>query len=124
MSSRRKRFSAWIRWRRPIGFGYGLEYGTGLRLLGIPAPLRIKDLDGGNNVIVVRHGKGGKDRRTMFPEAVKPGLREHVRRVLAVHSRDVARGTGTSPLPDAFAQIASSLRDLPGSSCCPACYNL
>ena len=37
--------------------------------------LRIKDLDGGNNVIVVRHGKGGKDCRTMFPEAVKPDLR-------------------------------------------------
>ena len=49
----------------------------GLRLLEC-LRLRVKDLDGGNNVIVVRHGKGGKDRRTMFPErrpAGTPGAR-------------------------------------------------
>jgi site-specific recombinase XerD len=39
-----------------------LQYGAGLRLLEC-LRLRVKDLDGGNNVIVVRHGKGGKDRR-------------------------------------------------------------
>src|SRR5262245_24407393 len=38
-----------------------LQYGAGLRLLEC-LHLRIKDLDGGNNVIVIRHGKGGKDR--------------------------------------------------------------
>ena len=38
----------------------------------------------------------------MFPEAVKPGLREHLRRVLAQHRRDVARGFGAVPLPEAF----------------------
>jgi integrase len=74
---------------------------NGLRLLEC-LHLRIKDLDGANNVIVVRHGKGGKDRRTPFPEAVKPELREHVRRVLAQHRRDLARGLGHVPLPDAF----------------------
>lgn len=78
-----------------------LQYGAGLRLLEC-LQLRIKDLDGGNNVIVVRHGKGGKDRRTMFPEAVKPDLREHVRRVRTQHQRDLTRGFGAVPLPDAF----------------------
>lgn len=38
----------------------------------------------------------------MFPDAVKPELREHVRRVLALHRRDLARGFGAAPLPDAF----------------------
>src|SRR5207248_4616577 len=80
-----------------------LQYGAGLRLLECLA-LRIKDLDGGNNVIVVRHGKGGNDRRTMFPEAVKPDLRAHVRWVLDQHRRDLARGEGAAPLPEAFAR--------------------
>jgi integron integrase len=78
-----------------------LQYGCGLRLLECLS-LRVKDLDGGNNVILVRHGKGGKDRRTMFPEAVKPQLRAHVRRVRDLHQRDLARGLGAAPLPEAF----------------------
>jgi integron integrase len=80
-----------------------VQYGAGLRLLEC-LRLRIKDLDGGNNVIIVRHGKGGADRRTMFPERVKPELREHVRQVKALHQRDLARGFGYVPLPDAFAR--------------------
>jgi integron integrase len=82
-----------------------LQYGAGLRLLECLS-LRIKDLDGGNNVIVVRGGKGDKDRRTMFPEAIKPELREHVRRVLARHKHDLARGLGYAPLPDAMGRKA------------------
>jgi integron integrase len=78
-----------------------LQYGCGLRLLEC-LQLRVKDLDGGNNVIIVRHGKGGKDRRTMFPESVKPDLREHLGRVLAQHRRDVERGLGAVPLPESF----------------------
>jgi hypothetical protein len=58
------------------------------------------------SVIVVRHGKGGKDRRTMFPESVKPALREHVCRVRAEHERDLARGNGAAPLPEAFSRKA------------------
>jgi integron integrase len=82
-----------------------LQYGAGLRLLECLS-LRVKDLDGGNNVIVVRGGKGDKDRRTMFPESVKPDLREHVRQVRALHQRDRARGLGYAPLPDAFERKA------------------
>jgi integron integrase len=89
-----------------------LQYGAGLRLLEC-LQLRVKDLDGGNNVIVVRHGKGGKDRRTMFPEAVKPKLREHVRRVQAQHQRDLARGFGSVPMPEAFDRKSpAACRDL------------
>jgi integron integrase len=84
-----------------------LQYGAGLRLLECLG-LRIKDLDGGNNVIVVRQGKGGKDRRTLFPEAVKPELREHVRGVLEQHRRDLNRGAGAAPLPEAFSRKAPS----------------
>jgi integron integrase len=86
-----------------------LQYGSGLRLLEC-LTLRIKDLDGGNNVLIVRHGKGGNDRRTMFPEAVKPGLREHVREVRAMHRRDLARGAGAVPLPMGFARKAPGAR--------------
>ncbi len=83
--------------------------------------LRVKDLDGGNNLIVVRHGKGGKDRRTMFPEAVKPELREHVRRVYAQHQQDLARGLGEVPLPDAFARkTPAASRDWPWQFVFPA----
>ncbi len=101
-----------------------LQYGAGLRLLEC-LQLRIKDLDGGNNVIVVRRGKGGKDRRTMFPEAVKPALREHVRRVQAQHQRDLAHRLGAVPLPEAFARKSpAACRDFcwqfvfPASSLC------
>src|SRR6185437_13302734 len=89
-----------------------LQYGAGLRLLEV-LRLRIKDLDGGNNLIVVRDGKGGKDRRTMFPEAVKPGLREQFLRVRALHERDLARGLGYAPMPEAFDRKApKAARDL------------
>ena len=42
----------------------------------------------------------------MFPEAIKPELREHLRRVKSLHQRDLARGLGAAPLPDAFARKA------------------
>jgi integron integrase len=78
-----------------------LQYGAGLRLLEC-LRLRVQDLDGATNVIVVRHGKSGKDRRVPFPEAVKPELREHVRRVRDRDRRDLARGLGAVSLPEAF----------------------
>lgn len=85
-----------------------LQYGAGLRLLEC-LQLRVKDLDGANGVIVVRHGKGGKDRRTIFPEAVRPALREHVRGVLELHRRDLAGGFGAAPLPEALSRKGPSI---------------
>jgi len=54
-----------------------LLYGTGLRLMEC-LRLRVKDLDFAYNQIVVRHGKGQKDRVTMLPQHVKAALQQHV----------------------------------------------
>jgi integron integrase len=80
-----------------------LLYGAGLRLnecLG----LRVKDIDLEMRQIVVRGGKGDKDRVTMLPASVEQGLRLHLERVRALHARDVATGGGDVELPGALAR--------------------
>jgi site-specific recombinase XerD len=66
--------------------------------------LRVKGLDFTANQIIVREGKGNKDRITMFPAAVKPALTTHLTRVREVHQRDLRRGFGRVLLPDALAR--------------------
>jgi integron integrase len=78
-----------------------LMYGGGLRLLEA-LNLRVKDLDFGQMEITVRAGKGGKDRRTTFPQAAVEALRDHLRRVRARHKADLAAGTGAVALPGAL----------------------
>jgi integron integrase len=78
-----------------------LLYGSGLRLLEA-MQLRVKDIDFSANEIVVRHGKGGKDRRTMLPARAKLPLREQLEFVRKQHDKDVARGAGYVALPDAM----------------------
>ena len=78
-----------------------LLYGTGLRLLEC-LRLRIKDIDFGLNQIVVRNGKGDKDRVTMLPASVKPQLQEHLARVRILHEKDLADGFGEVYLPEAL----------------------
>lgn len=56
-----------------------LLYGAGLRLREC-LKLRVKDLDFGYRQILVRDGKGGKDRVTMLPQAVVAPLQEHLKR--------------------------------------------
>jgi len=80
-----------------------LLYGTGLRLLEC-LRLRVKDVDFGRNEIIVRSGKGDRDRRTMLPASVKDPLGEHLRGVLVQHQADLARGGGWVELPDALAR--------------------
>lgn len=80
-----------------------LMYGGGLRLLEA-ATLRVKDVDVAQRQITVRSGKGAKDRVTVLPKAVADLLPAHLRRVRAVHDRDVAAGAGYVPLPDALAR--------------------
>jgi integron integrase len=78
-----------------------LLYGAGLRLLEC-AELRIKDVDFARNQIMVRSGKGAKDRVTMLPGAVRPGLLRHLATVRAQHERDLGHGAGWVELPMAL----------------------
>lgn len=79
----------------------GLLYGAGLRLREC-LKLRVKDIDFGYGQIMVRDGKGAKDRVTMLPAAVIEPLKQHLVRVRALHDRDLAAGYGSVELPDAL----------------------
>jgi integron integrase len=80
----------------------GLMYGSGLRLLEC-CTLRVKDLDFERLEILVRDGKGRRDRRTMLPRALVRQLTEHLGTVKAQHDGDLAAGAGSVWLPDALA---------------------
>ena len=70
-----------------------LLYGSGLRLLeGLR--LRVKDIDPDRRQLVVRDGKGDRDRRAPFPARLRPAMQGHLVRVHAMHERDRARGIG------------------------------
>ncbi|MEI6723399.1 MAG: integron integrase [Betaproteobacteria bacterium] len=76
-------------------------YGAGLRLTEC-LTLRVKDVDFDYRQIVVRQGKGAKDRRTLLPEAVVEPLKAHLVRVKVLHERDLAAGYGEVGLPNAL----------------------
>jgi len=78
-----------------------LLYGAGLRLMECLG-LRVQDLDFARNEILVRGGKGRKDRVTMLPASLKPPLREHLKRVSRIYRQDIADGWGRVPLPYAL----------------------
>ena len=80
----------------------GLMYGSGLRLLEC-CTLRVKDLDFERLEILVRDGKGRRDRRTMLPRALVAALIGHLKAVKAQHDADVAAEAGSVWLPDALA---------------------
>jgi integron integrase len=80
-----------------------IMYGAGLRLMEC-LRLRIQDVDLEAKQILVRDGKGFKDRRTMLPEAVRGPLQAHCARVRQVHQRDLAEGYGRVVLPSALAR--------------------
>lgn len=64
--------------------------------------LRVKDVDLSRGEIIVRDGKGVKDRRTTLPEKLEPHLRAHLLKVKALHERDLADGKGRVALPGAL----------------------
>lgn len=78
-----------------------LLYGAGLRLPEC-LELRVKDVDFDLNQLLVRRGKGQKDRRTMLPGVVKEGLRAHLVEVKTQHERDLIDGVGRVVLPFAL----------------------
>ena len=80
-----------------------LLYGAGLRLMEC-VRLRVKDLDFARNQIMVRDGKGGKDRVTMLPGKVRGPLAAHLERVRSLHEQDLGRGCGRVYLPHALAR--------------------
>ena len=76
-------------------------YGSGVRLEEC-LDLRVKDIDFDRHQIIVRQGKGQKDRATMLPAAAREGLTRHLADVRRLHERDLARGFGRVVLPFAL----------------------
>jgi integrase len=74
-----------------------LLYGSGLRLMEC-VRLRVKDVDFDQHQLIVRDGKGGKDRDTLLPDSLCAPLRRQLRYAKALHDNDLERGsTGASP---------------------------
>jgi integron integrase len=80
-----------------------LLYGTGMRLLEC-LRLRVKDLEFGNNRIIVRDTKGGEDRVVPFPVVARAEMPSWLSRVKRIHDGDLADGFGSVYLPDAIAR--------------------
>ena len=85
----------------PVWLVCSLLYGAGLRLLEA-LRLRVKDIDLDRCEIIVRRGKGGKDRRTVLPNASVEPLRTHLAAVKKMHEADLGTGAGAVALPDAL----------------------
>lgn len=92
-----------------MGLIVHLLYGTGMRLLEA-CRLRIKDVDAAQRIILVRDGKGAKDRVTMMPVKLAPQLERQVERALETFRRDRSGGVAGVYLPNALA------RKYPGAS--------
>jgi len=80
-----------------------LLYGSGLRLLECLG-LRVKDVDFGRREIVVREGKGRKDRSVPLPDVCAGALRAQLARARHLHQRDRSEGFGRVALPAALAR--------------------
>lgn len=85
------------------GLMASLLYGAGMRLMEA-VRLRVKDMDFGRREIVVRNGKGGKDRRVPLPRRLEAGLQAQVERVRVLHARDLGDGFGEVWLPHALSR--------------------
>lgn len=79
-----------------------LLYGTGMRLLEA-LRVRVKDVEFARREIVVREGKGNKDRVTVLPENLIAPLHAQLQKARALHEKDLAAGFGCVYLPHALA---------------------
>ena len=80
-----------------------LLYGSGLRLMEVMR-LRIKDIDFDRHAIIVRAGKGNKDRITVLPDSLVPFLQNQLDRARLMHKDDLAAGFGETSLPHALSR--------------------
>ena len=80
-----------------------LLYGGGLRLTEC-LRLRVQDIDFGQKLLIVRDGKGKKDRTTTLPNVTILPLEAHLKQVKQLHHNDLQRGLGRAPLPTALAR--------------------
>ncbi len=80
-----------------------LLYGSGLRIIEC-LRLRIHDIDFAMKALIVRSGKGAKDRVTTFPVTLVEPLKEHLRRVKLIHEQDLKGGYGEVYMPYALAR--------------------
>ncbi len=80
-----------------------LLYGSGLRLIEC-LRLRVQDIDFGMCQLVVRGGKGNKDRVTVLPDAITEPLKEYLQRVRTNHAKDLKQGLGQVYMPPALAR--------------------
>ena len=80
-----------------------LLYGTGMRVMeGVR--LRVKDVEFIRRELIVREGKGNKDRVTMLPQSLIEPLQQHLKRVKALHEKDLTAGFGDVYLPFALSR--------------------
>ena len=78
-----------------------LLYGSGLRISEC-LRLRVKDVDFGQQQIVVRDGKGHKDRLALLPESLQQPLKHHFARIKAIYKHHLGQGFGSVQLPHAL----------------------
>lgn len=83
-----------------------LTYGSGMRV-SETHNLRVQDIDFSGKLILVRDGKGRKDRFTVLPEKLIVPLQNHLLKVKKLHVRDLATGYGASVMPRAYAKRMS-----------------
>ena len=87
----------------PYRLMLNLLYGSGLRVSEC-VRLRVKDVDFEQRHLLVRDGKGAKDRATLLPESLIPALKDHLGRTRLIHQRDLRQGYGSVHLLFALAR--------------------
>ena len=85
----------------PAALIAGLLYGAGMRLME-GCRLRVKDVDLGTGEVVVRDGKGARDRRTLIPASLRDPVARQIAHARALHERDLTEGAGWVELPGAL----------------------
>lgn len=80
-----------------------LGYGTGLRLMEL-LRLRVKELDFGNGLVIIKCGKGGKDRMVPIPKSLMDDLKARISLTKSIHESDLQSGFGSVWIPEALAR--------------------